>query len=311
VRHPPERPLEQAGVTQQEVLERVERTIRKVRQLLAAGASYSAEGARRIYGFIRGVAHWGVFIALLGAIVALVTLFVQFEIWQADRISRSLEFVRIESSLGTSQREALEYLNHESDGVLCGAAVNWVSRLITRNTSRMCFVPVKHRVPLVGINAVGFDLGGADLANADLRRADLRGADLADANLTRADLRDADLRHANLTGAVLERAFMWETNLMGAQLTNANLEDAMLLDAYLVDSVLTGADLMNAFLLTADLAGANLTDADLAGANLMGADFEGAILTQPQLDSACGQLPPASIPEGLTWMSGPCPELSR
>ena len=298
-------------MTQQEVIERVERTIRKIRQLLAAGASYSAEGARRIYGFIRGVAHWGVFIALLGAIVALVTLFVQFEIWQADRIARSLEFVQFESSLGTSQREAFEFLNHKSDGFLCGAAVNWVSRLITRNTNRRCFVPAKHRVPLVGIGAAGFDLGDADLANADLRRADLRGADLVDADLTRADLRDADLRHANLTGAVLKSAFMWDTNLMGAQLSNANLEDAMLLDAYLVGSVLMGADLMNAFLLTADLSGANLAGADLTGANLMGAHLEGAILTQPQLNSACGQLPPASIPMGLTWRSGPCPETSR
>ena len=204
---------------------------------------------------------------MIGVVIALITILVELEDRQSERTFTAWQVVRA-GAVGSSHREAVEYLNREFAGFLCEGWVNSISRLLTGNRRRECLIPKKERESLAGLQAAGADLAGADLTDADLMIADLTGA-----NLTGADLTGADL-----TGATLEGATLKDATLIGAHLASANL---------------TGAD---------------LTGADLKGAYLGGAFLTDSAPTQSQLDAACGTFPPYDVLAGLVWTARPCPE---
>ena len=134
---------------------------------------------------------------MIGVVIALITILVELEDRQSERTFTAWQVVRA-GAVGSSHREAVEYLNREFAGFLCEGWVNSISRLLTGNRRRECLIPKKERESLAGLQAAGADLAGADLTDADLMIADLTGA-----NLTGADLTGADLKGAYLGGAFL------------------------------------------------------------------------------------------------------------
>ena len=288
---------------------------------------------------------WGVVLALVGVGIALITIVVDLEDRQSERIFRAWQVVRTfevrneepagVGAQGSSLREALELLNREFDGFLCIPGFGRVSGLFTGDRRRDCFFPKKRRESLAGLLAPGSVLWRADLRDADLRGADLRGADLRGAYLTYAQLNGANLSGAHLLTAELTDAFLDDVDLRDTRLVRANLEGAGLKDADLRDAVLfaadlsytylTGADFEGADLEYANLMGAGLTEVMLGGANLTEACLSGAFLTDADLTDADltnadlrharnlnqGQLDEACgetplIPAGLGWYSEPC-----
>lgn len=239
-----------------------------------------AQGSHR---FVQLFAPWGFFLTFFAVAIALVTFVVELEDRQVERTLRAWQVVLAERPIGSSQREAFEYLNRQFNGCVCGSWVEWVSIRLTGNGRRECIVPKKQRESLARIEATG-----ANLKDADLRDADLRGSILTASILKDADLRDADLGRATQPRSADDdgRTVLLAADLRGADLTDADLSNAVL--------VLPGAP----FLSGADLAGTNLTRADLRNADL----------SQAQLDNACGDPPPRNIPTGLKWKSEPCPE---
>lgn len=181
---------------------------------------------------------------------------------------------------GSSLREALEFLNRDFEGRVCGFLVRWVSDLLTGNGRRRCLFPQKEQESFVGFVAYS--------------------ASLRDVGIPRAKLREADLRRSDLEGSDLRGADLWFANLQDAGLTRVDLRGAVLTGADLRDADLSFANLQDA-----DLASADLRDADLSFANLQDADLMGAVnLTQPQLDATCGT--PKNLPDGMAWPSRPC-----
>ena len=151
-----------------------------------------------MHRFLRAFEPWGIVLALFGVVIALVTIWVDLEDRQAERTFRAWQLVLTVPSAGSSRREALEYLNREFDGFLCGAPVEWASGLLTGNRRRRCLFPQKERESLAGIEEIGADLSTADLTGAFLMGADLTRANLVGANLTRAFLAGTDLTQAQL-----------------------------------------------------------------------------------------------------------------
>ena len=269
---------------------------------------------------------WGIVFTFVGLMIALITIIVDLEDRQSERIFRAWQVVRgfeardvqqIENSpgaSGSSLRQSLEFLNRDFDGFVCLTGIAWVSELLTGNNRRECFFPRKNRESLAGLTARAVALGGADLSDADLRGADFTDAILAGTTLWRADLRGADLRGTNPFGFQPDFA-----NLAGVDLTGGDLRVAGLTGVNLTDAKLTNTDLTGARLVGANLSGADLRGADLTAANLRGADLNQATnLTQAQLDAACAdELPgsnssvPVHIPAGLIWRSKRCPSLKR
>ena len=244
--------------------------------LRTAAFSRTVQAARGSHRLVRGFGPWGIVLTLISVTIALITIMVDLEDRQAERTFRAWQIVLAERSVGSSQREALEYLNRTFDGSVCGSWVNWVSKGLTGNSRRECIIPRKERGSLAELAATNAGLPGAELPGADLYRAELALADLTRANLLDANLAFADFSRANLLDANLAFA-----DLSRAELTSANLQDA-------------------------NLAGADLTGAELQDANLSGANLRDASVTQTQLDAACGFLPPVNIPTELTWRSGRC-----
>lgn len=300
-----------------------------------------AAGGRRLDNAVRRFEPWGIVLTFIGLLAALLTVAVDLEDRQAERIFRAWQIVwgfqnqveqadqdggqseslspeRVGAS-GSSLREALEYLNREFPGRFCGSWIRWVSLSLTGNNNRECLFPAKDRESLAGLKGRSADLQSAFLVDANLASADLSVAFLPDADLTGAFLRGADLR-----GALLLNANLASTDLRGADLTGASLADASLRGADLTGADLSDASLWGADLTGADLTGADLTDAILWGAVLTDADLSGTDLTnarlssmsaslpdvvgltQKQLDSACGDTP-VSLPTDRTWRSRPCP----
>ena len=171
-----------------------------------------------MHRFLRAFEPWGIVLALFGVVIALVTIWVDLEDRQAERTFRAWQLVLTVPSAGSSRREALEYLNREFDGFLCGAPVEWASGLLTGNRRRRCLFPQKERESLAGIEEIGADLSTADLTGAFLMGANLTRAFLTDAFLTGANLTGANLVGTNLTDANLTRAFLAGTDLTQAQL---------------------------------------------------------------------------------------------
>ena len=242
---------------------------------------------------------WGIVFTVLGLAVALVTIVIDLEDRQSDRVFRAWQVVRefeirnleldgfsIVGAGGSSMREAVELLNREFDGFMCVPGVGWISEALTGNDRRECLIPKKKREWLTGLKGPFADLMEAKLEGARLAEAKLRGAYLAGADLAGADLSDADLSDADLVDAYLNWAYLSDADLSGTDLA--------------------GALLLSAYLTGADLSGADLVDAVLMSANLTGADLTDAAIEQYQLDSACGDTSPRNLPTTLIWNSPPC-----
>ena len=192
------------------------------RRLLAA----LGQAARSCHWLVREIEPWGILVTVIGVGIALFAFAVELEDRQVERTFRAWQIVLSVPSAGSSGRETFEYLNREFDGSLCGAPVQWVSRLLTGNRRRRCLFPQKEKESLADIEAAGANLEGADLEGADLRRANLRRANLRRAFLTDADLvgaflTGADLTDADLGGADLTGAFLRDTGLTQPQLDSA------------------------------------------------------------------------------------------
>ena len=171
-----------------------------VATVLAAGALAVRIG-RGSHRFVHQFEPWGIVLTLIGVAIALITIMVELEDRQAERIFRAWQVVLTVRTAGSSQREAVEYLNREFDGRWCSSWMNWVSKQLTGNNRRECLIPKKARESLVGIEAPKANLRDVDLTFANLRDATLADADLTSAILPSATLTDADLRSAILTDA--------------------------------------------------------------------------------------------------------------
>lgn len=287
------------------------------RRLLAAISSYTAQAARNCHRVVDVFEPWGIFLTVIGVAIALVAITVELDDRQSERTFRAWQVLLTDrAAAGSSQREAVEYLNRQFDGFLCRSWIGSIAEQLTGDGRRECLFPRKDRESLANIEARDADLTGAEIRASDLRNAKLSNANLSRAQLNRAVLVGADLRGANLTNSNLADANLSRANLLGAnlraadlpraQLRETNLTCADLWDTDLSHADLRGANLMEAFLMDANLGGANLRGANLMDAILMGATLTDATLTQPQLDAACGE-PPRDLPAGLEWPSKPCP----
>ena len=105
--------------------------------------------------------HWGIDIAVvgvyftgLGVAIALVSIMVELEDRQAERIFRAWQ-VMLAVPAGSSQREAAEYLNREFDGFVCRSWVNSLSIRLTGNNRRSCIIPKKEESPQMRVGSGG------------------------------------------------------------------------------------------------------------------------------------------------------------
>ena len=282
-------------------------------RLLAAGCSKVYRGRRYFHRIVRDVQHWSVFIAVLGVWIALASLVVELDDRQAERTFRAWQTVVAVQSAGSSQREAVEYLNRKFDGLFCGPLVQSISEVLTGNTRRRCIVPKKARESLENIAAAGAYLRGADLRYARLAGADLSDANLSDADLTCADLRSANLARASLVGAKLTGATLRgdaEEPIGGAE------QDMNGFVPSRVEPASPPCSVLGAFIHdwgrpeSTGWKSANLKDADLSKAEL-----QNARVTQTQLDAACAMDnrhgAPLNIPDSLTWTPRACPYHTR
>ncbi len=266
---------------------------------------------RSIHRVVCLIAPWSIFFALSAVILTLITLMIDLEDRQSQRIFRAWEVVFDASSsrsssedmgpaLGSSVRLALVFLNRDFDGFLCGDIIRYISEFMTGNQFHNCVFPRKKResfkdivLPL-GMNLSEALLSGADFREATLRGATLTGADLTEADLTEVDLTEADLTETtltavNLTGAILTEADFTGATLVGATLTGADLREADLTAVNLTGAILRKADLTGAILADANPTGADLTGANLTGAALASASLDLVDLREATLDDV--QLP--------------------
>ena len=245
---------------------------------------------KRIHGAVVAIEPWGILLA----VVALFMAVIQFGLEYADRVNgrtvRAWQLVTTVAPGNSGKIEALEYLNRE-DG-LCFKWLQSKLRMLLGEDKKDvgCFILLKPRTPLVGIN-----LSPSSTKVSDDSSQQRIGVYLSGANLTRANLARANLSGVYLFGANLTRANLFGANLIGADLAGADLFGANLSVANLIGADLAGADLFGANLIGADLAGADLFGANLSAANLR----HSLNLNQGQLDKACGDAK-TKLPAGST-----------
>lgn len=298
-------------------------TARRTLRVLADRTVAAARGSHR---FVRHFEPWGVVIAIVGLSMAVVSMLIDLEDQQSERVFRAWQVVaefqvdeeqagttrRIQGrddgrpQIGTFLREAVELLNREFEGFLCLPGVNRLSYQLTGSEDRECLFPKKRSEVLYGISLRDANLVAAHLPRANLNGANLSYASLGGANLTGSFLLGSDLSHADLANAQLRCATLSRAILRHSSLEGANLRRAFLVDAELQHANLGGAELIEAKLLGADLKGADLGRARLRDADLSGARLaETTNLSQRQLDQACGDRP-MTLPPGLRWNSQLC-----
>ena len=135
-------------------------TGRASRRFRAAVFSRTVQAARTSHRLVRGFGPWGIVLTLISVTIALITIVVDLEDRQAERTFRAWQIVLAERSAGSSQREALEYLNRTFDGSVCGSWVNWVSKRLTGNSRRECIIPRKERESLAELATINAGLPG-------------------------------------------------------------------------------------------------------------------------------------------------------
>ncbi len=245
---------------------------------------------RRWDRFVRRAEPWGISLAGIGLILAVLTFWYDYSDRVEERTVRAWQVLTTKAPGNSGKREALEYLNSESS---------------------LCFLAgCKRRVPLTGIDLSveegqeGTYLVGANLVFAELAEADFSSAWFYDANLSGAMLNSADFSSTSLTRTNFSGAFLYSADFSEAQLTSANLSNTGLARADLSSALLIDANLSGAYIREANLRGAILSGADLSGAKLMRsdlseADLSSAVIQQKQLRSACGD-EGTRLPEGVT-----------
>ena len=218
--------------------------IRRYRRGLRWTSVATWSWTRRIGVALRKIAVWGGLGTFAGFVAAFVGFMVELEDRQSARVFKAWEVaIAASDSAGTrgaqvdgrrlyetnsSSRKALEFLNRDFNGRLCGSFVRFVSEATTGNSRRVCVFPRKQRESLKGMRLSKLNLDGAWLPGAELtfgrldqvslEEANLRKAILQHAVLTRARLRGADLRGARLQGADLSDADLRDADLQGADL---------------------------------------------------------------------------------------------
>ena len=161
------------------------------RALAKAGASAFGAGVvragRGCHRFVREFEPWGIVFTVLGLAVALVTIVIDLEDRQSDRVFRAWQVVRefeirnleldgfsIVGAGGSSMREAVELLNREFDGFMCVPGVGWISEALTGNDRRECLIPKKKREWLTGLKGPFAYLMEANLRVRYMGRGDVR-----------------------------------------------------------------------------------------------------------------------------------------
>ena len=124
--------------------------------------------------------RWGVFIATVGVLVAVVGLAIDFEDRMSERTFRAWQTVlmfhqsddrEVPIVAGSVLREAMEFLNQESDGVICGETIRNLLTNLTGTMHRQCLFPAKKKESFNFI-----DIAGADLTDAILPAANFESA---------------------------------------------------------------------------------------------------------------------------------------
>ena len=118
-------------------------------------------------------------------------------------------------------RKAMEYLNRDHKGIVCGGWITWASARL--GDSRVCFVPGKGRTSFAGYDLTRFELAGVAMRGAILKGAIMVGAELSNATLHEADLSSVILRGAKLRDAELIGADLAHAVLVGTDLSRADL----------------------------------------------------------------------------------------
>ena len=137
----------------------------------------------------------------------------------------------------SSARQALEFLNRDFRGLLCGPVVGFLSELTTGNNRRTCVFPRKRRESFKGMRLARMNLKEAWLPGAELTFGRLDQVNLEGANLQKAILHNAVLTRARLGGADLRRARLQGADLSGSILEGADLRDADMRDNYSLNDV--------------------------------------------------------------------------
>lgn len=176
----------------------------------------------------------------LGIVISIIALIVPLKETQIRRIKDASEAISGADPGNSNQnwstvREAMEYLNWEFPGMVCGGLVRWASGSL--GGSRECLIPRKSRTHFEKYNLTRYELArvalpeallsGAMLVGADLSGAKLHGAELHSAILRGAILRDAELIEADLAHAVLVGADLSDADLRGVRnLKQGQLDEA-------------------------------------------------------------------------------------
>lgn len=237
---------------------------------------------------------WSIFIAAFALGFTVVEFLINYEDRVRERTVHAWTIITNPASGISGKIEALEYLNEE-DGLFC----RWFWE--------GCFVVLKQRVPLVGINLSAsspqngnsytftflqkINLSRAILSESDISYADLRHAILSEAHLSGTNFHGARLDGATFRNAHLPRAVLVRANLSGADfreacIDTANLSEADMRLANFNKATLRRANLRDANLIDAKFHYAALDEANFSGANLTGADFSGTsgLLSGPTIE---------------------------
>ncbi len=232
---------------------------------------------------------WGGLGTLAVLVAGLVGFMVELEDRQSARIFRAWEVAFAASnSAGTrgaqvdgrqlyetdsSARQALEFLNRDFSGRICGSIVRIVSEATTGNGRRICVFPRKRKESFKGMRLSRMDLEGAWLPEVELTFGRLDQVNLEGSNLQKAVLRHVVLTRARLRGA----------DLRGARLQGADLEDADLREVDLEDADLRSNSTLNGIRRYTNLLGTTgLTCSQLEKANGWQQSFRDS-------DLACGE----------------------
>ncbi len=192
---------------------------------------------------------WGIFMTTVGVLVAVVGLAIDMESRMSERTFRAWQIVlmfhqsgdgaqaihddgEVPIVAGSVLREAMEFLNQGSDGVICGETIRKLFSYLTGTMHRQCLFPVKKKESFNFIDIAGADLTDAILPAANFRSAGLCNADFRNAVLIGANFERADLNWVNFEEADLEGVNFDNSDLTGASFYKTrNLDEDSLNEA--------------------------------------------------------------------------------
>ena len=250
--------LERLSVTNSSIIPiaQLERSDMKRTNSWNKSASALNSSIRTVQGVFKSVqiavdrfSSWGVFMTTVGVLVAVVGLVIDMESRMSERTFRAWQIVlmfhqsgdgaqaihddgEVPIVAGSVLREAMEFLNQGSDGVICGETIRKLFSYLTGTMHRQCLFPVKKKESFNFIDIAGADLTDAILPAANFRSAGLCNADFRNAVLIDANFKRADLNWVNFEAADLEGVNFDNTDLTGASFHKAkNLNEDSLNEA--------------------------------------------------------------------------------